>query len=73
MLRFLLISLPAAALALFTPIAYLLLAGLALLLGHRGCYKLDWPRYRRLLASLYAGLALGLGLQFIVGYAVAGD
>lgn len=73
MLRFLFISLPAAALALFTPIGYLLLAGLALLIGHRSAYKLDWPRYRRLLTSLYAGLALGLGLQFIVGYAVAGD
>ncbi|GAB2893636.1 hypothetical protein GCM10027046_23280 [Uliginosibacterium flavum] len=73
MLRFLLISLPTVILALFIPIGHILLAGAAVLAGHRWCYKLDWPRYRRLLGSLYAGLALGLGLQFIVDYAVAGN
>lgn len=73
MLRFLFITLPAAICALFTPPGYLLLAGAALLVGHRASYRLDWPRYRRLLGGLYGGLALGLGLQFIVGYAVAGE
>ncbi|MDP5239065.1 hypothetical protein Q9Q94_05955 [Uliginosibacterium sp. 31-16] len=73
MLRLLFLTLPAAVCALFMPVGYLLLAGAALLVGHRASYRLDWPRYRRMLGGLYGGLALGLGLQFLVGYAVAGE
>lgn len=57
---------------LFTPWHFQAVVMLVLLLAYAACYHLKLPTIQILLASLYGGLATGLGMQFLVAYGIKG-
>lgn len=57
---------------LFSPLAYGVFAGLALLLGYIACHPLRWAGLQRSFAYLFGGLCAGAGLQVLAGYGMRG-
>lgn len=55
-----------------TPWHFQVVVMLVLLLAYAACHDLTLPNIQILLASLYGGLATGLGMQFLVAYGIKG-